>query len=93
MMMQNYDLSSPKSIEFGDLGTEMKFLSDQSEITIIFKVRKVSEDKQTAELEEIYEHSNEDSEFCMDFEEMLKFENKPFKGDENFDVLDLQKQK
>lgn len=28
MMMQNYDLSSPKSIEFGDQGTEMKFLSD-----------------------------------------------------------------
>ena len=28
MMIQNYDLSSPKSIEFGDLGTEMKFLSD-----------------------------------------------------------------
>lgn len=91
-MMQNYDLSSPKSIEFGDQGTEMKFLSDQSEITIVFKVRKVSEEKneQAAALEKIFEHSNEDSEFCMDFEEMLKFENKPFKEDENFDVLDLK---
>lgn len=55
-------------------------------------MRKVSEEKneQASTLEEIFEHSNEDSEFCMDFEEMLKFENKPFKEDENFDVLDLK---
>lgn len=55
-------------------------------------MRKVSEEKneQAAALEKIFEHSNEDSEFCMDFEEMLKFENKPFKEDENFDVLDLK---
>jgi len=43
-------------------------------------VRKISDDKndQKEALEEIFENSNEESEFCFDFEEMLKFENKPF---------------
>ena len=58
----------------------MTFISDQNEITITFNVRKISDDKndQKEALEEIFENSNEESEFCIDFEEMLKFENKPF---------------
>ena len=67
---------------------------DNTQIKITIEVKKHNADKkkETGFLDEIFETSKEESEFCIDFEDLIKQE-KEKETQEEFKILDLKTKK